>query len=167
MKKNYLSLIIFGLAFAFVEAAVVTYLRIIFHFSSNFVPNSTFHPLLNLGFIAFLSPHSLVLPSPAISQIEALREISTLIMLGSVAFLAAGHWCRRLGAFLISFAIWDGFYYFFLRLLTGWPKTLLDIDVFFINPVPWVGPVITPVVLCVLIFILGSWLYLRQPAQPE
>jgi hypothetical protein len=159
MKKKLLALIIFGVAFAFVEAAVVYYLRIVFSFSSNYMPSGNFKEFLNLGFIAFLSPGSLVLPSLQITHVEALREIATLIMLASVSYLAGKNLKGRFAAFLISFATWDIFYYVFLRYLTGWPKTLSDIDVYFIIPVAWIGPVITPIVISLIMFGVGVWLY--------
>lgn len=38
-------------------------------------------------------------------------------------------------------------YYLSLRLLTGWPPRLDTVDVYFLIPVPWVGPVWLPLVI--------------------
>ena len=56
----------------------------------------------------------------------------------------------RAAYFLLAFGVWDIFYYVFLRLLIDWPKTLFDTDIFFLLPIAWVGPVITPVFISTL-----------------
>jgi hypothetical protein len=162
MKRKLFALIVFGIAFGFVEACVVYYIRTIFGLGSNFTPNGNPKEILNLGFIAFLSPQSTILPSFQISRAEFLREIATIIMLGAVAYIASKNLRQKLGAFLISFATWDVFYYIFLRYLTGWPKTLGDIDVFFLVPVAWIGPVITPLIIFIILFVIGVRLYLHK-----
>lgn len=161
MNKKFVALVVFGVAFGFVEAAVVYYLRTIFGVSPNTLAQQGHRVILNLGAIAFLAPGSIVLPNVRVSQVEALREIATLVMLGAVSFIAGEKWRTRLAALLISFASWDLFYYAFLYLLTGWPKSLLDIDVFFIDPIPWVGPVITPVVISLILFAVGTRMFGR------
>ncbi len=162
MKRKLLALILFGLAFGFVEAAVVYYLRTLFGIGANFAQPANYTVIVNLGVIAFLSPGSIVLPNVAVTHAEAFRELATLIMLAVVGYLAGGRWRSRFAAFLVSFSAWDLFYYVFLRLLTGWPKTVFDIDVFFIDPVPWVGPVITAVAASLILLILGSVIFLRN-----
>src|SRR6266850_628445 len=42
----------------------------------------------------------------------------------------------------VAFGVWDIFYYVFLKLLTPWPRSLLDWDVLFLVPLPWWGPVL-------------------------
>lgn len=162
MKRKLVALIVFGVAFGFVEAAVVYYLRTLFGLNSNFVPHVSYKLILNLGLIAFLKPGSIVLPNAQIARAEALRELATLIMLVAISFLAGSRYRARLAAFLISFATWDVFYYVFLRFLTGWPRTLLDMDVFFLDPVPWVGPVITAIFISMLLFAAGVLIYIRE-----
>jgi hypothetical protein len=152
----------FGVAFGSVEAAVVYYLRTLFGLNSNFAGHPTPHIILNLGIIAFLAPGSIVLPNAGVAHAEALREIATLVMLGPVAFLGARRFRARLAAFLVAFATWDIFYYIFLRYRTGWPSSLLDIDVFFLDPVPWVGPVTTAVAMSRLLLPAGAWIFLRD-----
>jgi hypothetical protein len=159
LNKKFVALIVFGIAFGFVEAAVVYYMRTIFGLSSNILQERSYKEILNVGFIAFLTPGSVVLPNVQIAHAEALREIATLLMLGAISFLSGEKLKTRLAALLISFATWDIFYYVFLYFLTGWPKTLMDIDVFFIDPIPWVGPVITPVVVSLLLFVAGAKIF--------
>lgn len=162
-RTNLFVLVIFGVAFGFVEAAVVYYLRTLIHFDGNYaIPH--YRVLLNLGFITFVSPaHSLLL-NHRISDVEVTRESATLVMLASVAFVAARRWRQRVGAFLVCFACWDLAYYLFLRIVDDWPKSLLTRDVFFLIPVTWIGPVITPIVLSIAILIWGSWWYLDSSA---
>jgi len=84
------------------------------------------------------------------------------MMLLSVGYLSAQNIKQKMGAFLIAFGFWDIFYYVFLNLLIGWPKSLFDIDLFFLIPVPWIGPVITPIVVSILLIIIGVNLFLKK-----
>jgi len=68
-------------------------------------------------------------------------------MLAAVAMLIAGRPLVRLAYFLFCFAVWDIFYYLFLKLLLAWPPSLLTWDVLFLIPVVWVGPVLAPVLV--------------------
>ena len=61
-------------------------------------------------------------------------------MLLAVAYIAGGNGPQRFGYFLLSFGIWDVFYYVFLKVLIGWPESLLTWDVLFLIPLTWVGP---------------------------
>jgi hypothetical protein len=162
-RTNLIFLVVFGVAFGFVEAAVVYYLRTLIHFDGNYALPQ-YRVLLNLGFITFVSPvHSLLL-SHRISDVEVTRESATIVMLACVAFVAAHRWRQRLGAFLVCFGCWDLAYYLFLRIIDDWPKSFLTRDVFFLIPVTWIGPVITPIVLSIVIVVVGSWLYVDTPS---
>jgi hypothetical protein len=152
---------VFAVAFALLEAAVVVYLRKLFGFDVGYLPPEP-KVALNLGFIAFLYPGTLILPDRFITQVELLREASTIIILITIALLSAKKLKEGLGAFLIAFSIWDIFYYVFLRLFAGWPRSLFDVDVFFLIPVPWVGPILTPIVIFTFLFLLGIYLYFNQ-----
>ena len=147
-------LFVFSIAFGFVEAAIVVYLRRLFGFSLGY-PSGGYSVAANLGVIAFLKPGSMVLPDSTITQIEILREIATLIMLCSVAAIVGKSKKNKFGALLVAFSLWDIFYYIFLKVLIGWPNSLFDTDVFFLNPVPWIGPVITPLVIFCILLLLG------------
>ncbi len=158
-RTNLIVLIVFGVAFGFVEAAVVYYLRNLIHFRGNYeLPH--YRVLLNLGFITFVSPSHSLLLNHRISDVEVTRESATLVMLACVAFVAARRWRQRAGAFLVCFGCWDLAYYLFLRIVDDWPRSLFTRDVFFLIPVTWIGPVITPIILSIAILVLGSWLYL-------
>jgi hypothetical protein len=135
MAKKLLWLTLFGIAFACVESVVVVYLREI-HYPAGF------------GFPLILLPPSTVL-------IEYIREAATLLMLTAVAVVAA-RTREEFGAFfLFNFGVWDIFYYVWLKIFLGWPSSLLTWDLLFLIPVPWVSPVLAPV-LTSLLFIAVS-----------
>ena len=158
-RANLASLIVFGTAFGFVEAAVVYYLRALIRFDSNYAISS-YKTWLNLGFITFVSPKHPLLMSGHVSDVEVTRESATIVMLACVSFIAARAWRARIGAFMVSFACWDLTYYVFLKILDNWPSRFFTRDVYFLIPVTWIGPVITPIVICTVMLILGIKLYL-------
>ena len=66
------------------------------------------------------------------------------------------HVARRAGYAALAFGAWDIFYYVFLRLISGWPRTLLDWDILFLLPLPWWGPVLAPVSIALLMILWGT-----------
>ena len=131
---------------AYVESAVVVYLRALYY------PQ---------GFAFPLAP----LP-PDMVAIEIGREAATLVMLLGVAMLAGRQRWERFLAFCVSFGVWDLFYYVWLWLLLGWPPSLFTWDVLFLIPVPWTGPVVAPMVVSVLL-VVGGLLLLRKGERGE
>jgi len=114
---------------AYLESAVVVYLREIyypggFHFPIVFIPNR----------MAF---------------IEIGREAATIFMLLSIAFLAGKTRWTRLAYFMFSFGAWDIWYYGWLKIFLNWPESLLTWDLLFLIPVPWAGPVLAPVLVSI------------------
>src|ERR1043166_3119153 len=85
-----------------------------------------------------------------LGNVELWREAATLVMLAAVGLLAGRTWRRRAGYAALAFGVWDIFYYVFLRVISGWPRTLFDWDVLFLLPLPWWGPVLAPVSIAVL-----------------
>lgn len=156
--KRVFSLLLFGIAFGFVEASVVLYLREILQHNFSSIDGG-YTTLLNLGFITFVAPKTPLLHTTAITSTEMYREFATIVMLAAVSYLSASKIRQRIGAFMVSFATWDIFYYIFLAVLTGWPKSLFDIDVYFLIPVAWIGPVITPITISLLLLIAGVRIY--------
>ena len=162
VRLRWVALLVFGAAFGYVEAAVVHYLRRIIGVGSEYqVGAGTVH--LDLGFIAFVSPQRAVLIDPGLVGVETAREAATLVMLAAVAVVAGGPLRRRVAAFFIAFAVWDLTYYVFLRVLDGWPASLATLDVYFLIPVTWVGPVSTPVVASSVALVVASWAFLSEP----
>jgi hypothetical protein len=139
-------LIIYAVAMAYVESAVVVYLRAIYY------PEGFAFPLARMP--------------PDMLAIEIGREVATLGMLLGVAMLAGTERWDRFLAFCVSFGVWDIFYYVWLWLLLGWPPSLLTWDVLFLIPVPWVGPVLAPVAVSIAL-VGGGLLLLRKRARGE
>lgn len=139
-------LIIFSVAFGYVEAAVVAYLRAMYaplraHFYPNAAAGELF-PLLTLDQLSAIGPeHATRLKT------ELGREFATLAMLASVALIAARGAREWISAFVVCFGIWDIAFYAALKLLLGWPASLFTWDILFLLPVPWVGPVIAPILV--------------------
>ena len=90
---------------------------------------------------------------------ELLRELATLLMFGSISYLAGKKFYVRLAYFLLTFATWDIFYYIWLKVLLNWPATLLDWDVLFLIPIVWVGPVLAPIICSLVMLIISSFIF--------
>jgi hypothetical protein len=127
----------YATAMAWVEAAVVYYLRTMI---SRIEPYQV-NPLPEIG---------------GLGPAELVREAATLVMLLMVGILAGRNWRARLGYAAIAFGVWDIFYYVFLRLMCGWPHSLFDWDILFLLPLPWWGPVLAPVSIALLMIAWGT-----------
>ncbi len=123
--KTIVRLTVFSIAMGYMETAVVVYLREMYY------PGGFGFPLKPIGF--------------NIAVTEIIREAATIIMLGAAGILTGRTTTEKFGNFVYSFAVWDIFYYVFLKLLLHWPDSLVSWDLLFLIPVPWVGPVICPV----------------------
>jgi hypothetical protein len=128
-------LFIFSIGMAFIESSVVVYLRAMFY------PDGFAFPMKDIG--------------NHLAGTEFLREAGTMVMLVSVAFIAGKTKIQRFAYFIFCFAIWDIFYYIFLKLLLDWPASILEWDVLFLIPVVWVGPVLAPVICSFLMIVLA------------
>ena len=94
----------FAIAMAWVEAASVFYIRALADRIEPYQPN----PLPIEG---------------ALGNVELWREAATLVMIATLGVLAGRTWRRRAGYAALAFGAWDIFYYVFLRLISGWPRT--------------------------------------------
>src|SRR3989344_2117688 len=103
---------IFALAMAFLESVIVVYLRKMYYPSGFNFPLST-------------------LMESNILTIEWVREFFIIVMLISVAFLAGKKFIDRLAYFFYAFAIWDIFYYIWLKVILSWPPSFLTWDLLF------------------------------------
>lgn len=92
----------------------------------------------------------------SVRGMELARELATLVMILTVAALAARGWRQRLGAFALVFGIWDLVYYLALAVLVGWPSGPLDWDLLFLIPAPWWGPVLAPASIAALLVVGGA-----------
>ena len=133
--KTYIYITIFAIAMSYMESAVVVYLRELYY------PDGFSFPLKPIG--------------QNVGITEILREAATLIMLITAGILAGRTKTEKFGFFIYCFAIWDIFYYIFLKLLLDWPASLLTWDILFLIPTTWVGPVIGPVINSLTMILLA------------
>jgi len=131
-----ITIVLFALAMGYLESAVVVYIRALYY------PEGFAFPLKEMV-------QDLVIT-------ELFREAATLIMLVTIGLLAARERLHRFAWFLIVFGIWDIAYYLFLKLLIGWPESLLTNDILFLLPAMWTGPVIAPLINSITMILLAS-----------
>ncbi len=134
LKRTILLLTFFSIAMGFMESAVVIYLRELYY------PGGFKFPLVPIP--------------PSIALTEFLREAATLVMLVTIGWIAGKNTTQRFCFFLFCFAVWDIFYYIFLKLFLNWPESIFTPDILFLIPVPWVGPVIAPCIASLTMIIL-------------
>ena len=143
-----LTLAAFSLAFGFVEAAVVIYLRA----AAGLLPgyaNGTLGEVRRLS-AAYQQMQSLAQFPQSLLTIEVVREAATMAMLICVALLAASGARERWASFLWAFAVWDIAYSAGLWATVGWPPSCKELDVLFLIPVPWVSQVWFPLLVSAL-----------------
>lgn len=134
---RWLAVALFATAFAWVEAAVVLYLRTLVDRLDPYTAN----PLPNIE---------------GLTWVELVREAATMLMLATVGWLAGKDTRTRAGYALIAFGVWDIGYYLFLRPMSGWPNGLLDWDILFLLPLPWWGPILAPMLIALLMIAWGT-----------
>lgn len=132
-----LAVVAFGVAFGYVEAAVVVYLRA----ALGIVPGAV--PAHDPGTFG------------TFEAVEIARELATLVMIAAVGLLAGRTRLERLAWAAVVFGAWDILYYLGLRLAIGWPPSLDTWDVLFLIPTAWVGPVWAPILVSVALIGAG------------
>ncbi|MFQ5583291.1 MAG: hypothetical protein ACE5GL_02510 [Calditrichia bacterium] len=139
MKRNLLWLFIFAVAMAYLEAAIVVYLRELYY------PENiqAIFPVKIFNKLDFV--------------IEIGREAATIVMMLSVALLVERkNFIRTFAAFLFLFGVWDIFYYIWLKITIGWPLAWGEWDILFLIPWIWMGPWICPVLISLLFVFWGT-----------
>lgn len=101
LRRNLWYVGIFAVAMAYLESAVVVYLRRVYNITDLTTSLSRF--------------------DPQISTIELGRELATLIMLLAVGWAAGKNFQSRFGFTVFAFGLWDIFYYFWLRVFISSP----------------------------------------------
>ena len=127
-RTTAVAVIAYAAAMAYLEAAVVVYLQLALG--------------MQVGAIFPLRPAS---ETGTLIAIEAGREVATLVMIATVGLLAGRTRLERLAWAAVIFGAWDIGYYAWLHVFSGWPPTVETPDLLFLLPVPWVGPVWSPV----------------------
>jgi hypothetical protein len=156
------AILLFGVSFGFVEAAVVVYLRDVYEpLAERFYPDrrpGDIFPLITLEQLESSGPHLRLLKT------EFVREAATIVMLAAVSLGMGWNFNSFFGGFVASFGVWDICYYLFLNVLIGWPASLWEWDLLFLIPVPWVGPVLAPLVVASSMVAAGTLLVFRESA---
>lgn len=137
-RRGVLWLGVYAVAMAWLEAAVVVYLRRLYY------PDD---PLTLFPMRVWRSSDLLV---------EIGREAATIVMILAVALLAVSGKTRRTAAFLFVFGLWDLSYYLWLKLALGWPVGWTDWDILFLIPWAWLAPWFTPAVAALLFALWGG-----------
>ena len=134
---------LYAVAMAYLESAIVVYLRRLYY------PQGFGFPLVIIDIPTLL--------------LELGREAATIVMLAAVGIAAGRTKVGKLAYFLFLFGVWDIWYYIWLKAFVDWPSSLLTWDVLFLIPVPWVGPVLAPVTVALTMIGMGLMLlYLEQ-----
>lgn len=132
---------VFSIAMAYLEAAVVVYLRRVYGISDLILQVPPF--------------------DAQIAAIELGRELATLVMLLSIGWISGETFQSRVGFAFITFGLWDIFYYLWLRVFIGWPQSILEPDLLFLIPLPWWGPVLAPVLIALWMVIGGIFAVIK------
>lgn len=164
-RRTVLALLLFGTAFGYLEAAVVSYLRELHEPArQRFYPGRSpaeLFPLLTLEQVRAAAPAQM-----QTLTIEIGREAATILMLAAIALAVARNSGEWAAAFVIAFGTWDITFYLFLKVLLDWPASIFTWDILFLLPVPWVGPVLAPVLVSAAMIAAGVW-HLRGQAQGQ
>lgn len=131
MRRRLLPVAVFACAMAYLEAAVVVYLRRLV---------DVVEPWRDPGVY-----------DATIAAIEVAREAATLVMLAALGWACGRNARTRVAFALFAFGVWDILYYGWLKVLLGWPDSLVTPDILFLIPLPWWGPVIAPVLVALLL----------------
>lgn len=126
---------LYAIAMAYLESAVVVYLRKLYNLGDDLTHIPNFDPTL--------------------ARIEIGREIATLFMLLAVGWIAGRTIQSKIAFAFFTFGLWDIFYYFWLWVFIGWPASPLEWDILFLVPLPWWGPVISPMLIAGLMVMGG------------
>ena len=127
LYKKLFYLFLFSIAFAFVESSVVVYLRTIYY------PEGFHFP--------FKRHYDVML------TIEIIREFATLVIMVSIRVLLSKKFWQGFGYFLIIFGLWDIFFYVWLKVIINWPDSFFTPDILFLIPIPWIAPVLAPLII--------------------
>lgn len=149
---------VYALAFGLTEAVLVVYVRKLLGIAPGDDYADWFRqrnvPLSSATFTQEFSGRGLL-------RVEQAREIATLVLLAGAGMAAGRSWREKWAIFWWTFAVWDISYYGYLLLLIGFPRSLSAVDVYFLVPITWYGPVWFP--LCVVmpgLMVLALWLLL-------
>ncbi len=142
LSNKIFAVLIFSIAMAYLESAIVVYLRLLYY------PEGFIFPIKIIPDEIFL--------------IEFGRELATIFMLASISYLISIRFVERFAYFLFAFGVWDIFYYVWLKLFINWPDSLFTDDLLFLIPVPWISPVLAPIIVSIIFIVMSITLLVFQ-----
>ncbi|MDK1023933.1 MAG: hypothetical protein QGD92_06840 [Gammaproteobacteria bacterium] len=145
-RKYLIAVSLFSITMAYIEAAIVVYLRALYEINDLLVDMP-------------------VLPDQY-TPMEIGREAATLMMLIIIGWISGQRALDRFGYAIFAFGMWDIFYYVWLVVFIDWPESLFDWDLLFLIPLPWWGPVLSPLLIACLL-VVGGGLVVIKAAQGE
>ena len=145
--KRFGIVVIFSIAFGYIEAAVVVYLREIFY------PDGFTFPLTIFGIDPLWRRFLLT---------EIGREAATIVLIFTGSWLFGRNRRQRFAYFLTIFAIWDIFYYVWLKVLIDWPVSIMDWDILFLIPNTWASAVLYPVIISITMLLFAAAILYRD-----
>jgi len=150
VMRRFCIVVLFSIAFAYVEAAVVVYLRVIFY------PEGFSFPLTSFG-VGPLWKRLLLT--------EVGREAAAMVLILTGSWLIGRDRTQRFSFFLVIFAVWDIFYYVWLKILIGWPCSVMEWDILFLIPVAWASPVLAPVLVSTALIVFAIIILYRSTTR--
>jgi hypothetical protein len=129
-RRLTLIVLAYAVGMAYLESAVVVYL------------NGALG-----GRVGEIFPLKPALEAGDLIAIELGRELGTLVMIAAIGMLVGRSAIEQLAWSSVVFGAWDIGYYAWLYVFAGWPSSLATVDLLFLLPVPWAGPVWSPVVV--------------------
>ena len=145
--KRLCIVVVFSIAFGYIEAAIVVYLRQIFH------PDGFTFPMTVFG-------NDLLARRLLLTEIG--REAATIVLTFTGAWLFGRNIQQRFAYFMVIFAVWDIFYYVWLKVLIDWPTSIMDWDILFLIPVTWASPVLYPVLISITLLVFAVVILYRS-----
>lgn len=136
---------VFAISFGFLEAVVVVYLRAAVGLLPGYY--GSLADVARLSSESYQQSQALAQFPKSLLTLEPFREVATILILLSVAFLSSAKPRAQAAVFLWTFALWDLAYYAALWATVRWPRSLTDRDVLFLIPQPWLSPVWFPVLV--------------------
>jgi hypothetical protein len=139
---------LFGIAFGFVEASAVVYLRAAVGLLPGY--GGALSDVARPSADIYQQAQILSELPKSLLAVEFFREAATMIILLSMALVAVKSLRERWAIFLWVFTTWDIFYYVGLWATVRWPSSPLTPDVLFLIPVPWFSQVWFPILISAL-----------------
>jgi hypothetical protein len=166
LRRRLFVLLLFGAVFGYVEAAAVVYIRVMYEpIHQRLFPASAPDDLFPL-----FAPDQWAREGPPYLQqpfLEVGRELGTVLLVVLVAAGVSRSGREWFASFLLTFGLWDLSYYLWLKALIGWPHSLLDRDLIFAAPLPWIGPVLAPlIVAAVMVGTAGLFFWRERVGRP-